>query len=239
MKGPLMSDNWWDGPMLAFDLETTGVKVETDRIVTAHIGNNDYLCNPGIPIPAEATNIHGISDGDAVYGSKPSKVLSDIHHYLLTATDEGIPIVGFNLAFDFTLLDREFRRHTPRLRLPFGMLAVDGYVLDKHVDKWRSGSRTLVNVATHWGVTLDNAHTASADAYAAVDIVRAIGRKHGTAQATAVEPALTTDLNRLQFDQQQWRSEQCQSLEQYLRRKNPSIVIDPDWPVIPIWKTTN
>jgi len=58
-------------PLVFFDLETTGVNTATDRIVQISMikvfpdGKEDkynYFVNPGIPIPAEATAIHGITD---------------------------------------------------------------------------------------------------------------------------------------------------------------------------------
>ena len=60
-------------PLVVFDLETTGKRVQTDRIVEISLlkllpdGTNQIKTlrlNPGIPIPAEATAIHGITDAD-------------------------------------------------------------------------------------------------------------------------------------------------------------------------------
>jgi len=60
-------------PLVVLDLETTGKKVQTDRIVEISLlkllpdGTNQIKTrriNPGIPIPAEATAIHGITDAD-------------------------------------------------------------------------------------------------------------------------------------------------------------------------------
>ena len=60
-------------PLVILDLETTGKKVQTDRIVDISLlkllpdGTNQiktHRLNPGIPIPAEATAIHGITDAD-------------------------------------------------------------------------------------------------------------------------------------------------------------------------------
>jgi DNA polymerase-3 subunit epsilon len=64
---------WAKKPIAVFDLETTGLDHRTSRIVTAcaallnpdgSISGNDveWLANPGIPIPAEATAVHGITD---------------------------------------------------------------------------------------------------------------------------------------------------------------------------------
>ena len=58
-------------PICFFDLETTGVNITTDRIVEISIlkvfpdGKEEkktWLVNPEMPIPAQATAVHGISD---------------------------------------------------------------------------------------------------------------------------------------------------------------------------------
>ena len=65
--------NWWEGPVATFDLETTGLDVLEDRIVQAAIlvieldgttreGGWSGLTDPGVKIPAEATEIHDITD---------------------------------------------------------------------------------------------------------------------------------------------------------------------------------
>lgn len=67
-----MSEPWHLGMMCAFDLETTGVDVETDRIVTACVAWLDgsgkaaprvrtWLAWPGIEIPEKVTEIHGVT----------------------------------------------------------------------------------------------------------------------------------------------------------------------------------
>lgn len=63
---------WYEGPLAAFDTETTGVDVETDRIVSAAVVVQDaagtrprvsrWLVNPGVPVPAGATAVHGLTD---------------------------------------------------------------------------------------------------------------------------------------------------------------------------------
>ena len=60
-------------PLAIFDLETTGIRVATDRIVEICIirveadnstGVHTFRVNPEMPIPLDATLIHGISDDD-------------------------------------------------------------------------------------------------------------------------------------------------------------------------------
>jgi len=60
-------------PLCIFDLETTGTNVGKDRIVEicvlkvypdASRESKTWLVNPEMPIPAESTAIHGISNED-------------------------------------------------------------------------------------------------------------------------------------------------------------------------------
>jgi DNA polymerase-3 subunit epsilon len=62
---------WHKASMIGFDLETTGVNVEQDRIITACLalirpGHDtevrSTVINPGIPVPDEAANVHGPKD---------------------------------------------------------------------------------------------------------------------------------------------------------------------------------
>jgi len=102
-------------PLVVFDLETTGVSVTHDRIVEICLLKvfpdfreeiRTYLVNPGIPIPAGATAVHGISNADVA--DKPSfKELSAELNIYLRDCDFG----GFNSnKFDFPMLVEEFFR---------------------------------------------------------------------------------------------------------------------------------
>ena len=60
-------------PIIFFDLETTGIDIARDRIVEISMVKvmpdgeeivRTRRINPGMPIPAEATAIHGITDED-------------------------------------------------------------------------------------------------------------------------------------------------------------------------------
>jgi len=78
-------------PLVVFDLETTGIQIQRDRIVEISMlkafPNGDeelrtYRVNPGIPIPKEASAIHGIYDIDVQ--DKPSfkELAKEIEHFL-------------------------------------------------------------------------------------------------------------------------------------------------------------
>jgi DNA polymerase-3 subunit epsilon len=102
-------------PLVIFDLETTGVNTSSDRIVEicmikvfpeGHEELRTYRINPEIPIPPQATAVHGISDEDIA--DKPTfKMLAAELNQFMQECDFG----GFNSnKFDFPMLVEEFYR---------------------------------------------------------------------------------------------------------------------------------
>jgi DNA polymerase-3 subunit epsilon len=104
-----------DRPLVFFDLETTGLQTKTDRIVELALikitPQGDVLervrrFNPGIPIPAEATAVHHITDDD-VAGEPPFCATARSLVELL----DGCDLAGFNIrGFDIGMLLAEFAR---------------------------------------------------------------------------------------------------------------------------------
>jgi DNA polymerase III subunit epsilon len=102
-------------PLTFLDLETTGIFPETDRVVeiaaiTLHpdgrIVRYQQLINPEIPIPPEATKVHGITDED-VREAPTFRALSGGLYRALLGRDIG----GFNVGrYDLRMLAAEFRR---------------------------------------------------------------------------------------------------------------------------------
>ena len=102
-------------PICFFDLETTGVQVATDRIVEISIlkvwpnGNKEsvtWRVNPEQPIPAQATEIHGIDD-DMVADQPNFKTLAPKVIQMIKDSD----LAGFNSnRFDIPLLAEELLR---------------------------------------------------------------------------------------------------------------------------------
>ncbi len=225
--------NWLHSPILAMDTETTGTNVESDRIVTIAIGRStgpgdwepieNSLINPGVPIPAEATRVHGISDEDAAKGSPPAEVLESVHEILSQAYVREIPVVGHNLTYDFTVLDREMRRHLGHgVTVP---LVLDTLVLFRRFD-FSTGRRTLEQLAYRNGITFP-AHNAAADALAALKLL------HILAGENDLLPLLhPSDLHARQAA---WY--EAQTLAAHHRRLgNGHVEPAPDtsWPLIPM-----
>src|SRR4051794_9834287 len=97
--------NWWEGRLVAFDIETTGLDVEEARIVTATVAAVGggaateivtLMADPGIPIPEEASAVHGVTTERARAEGKPAKDVVTAVLSLLGAFPESIPVVGHN-----------------------------------------------------------------------------------------------------------------------------------------------
>ena len=228
---------WHLGVLCAFDVESTGPDPETARIVTACVVRVDgsgamppevqaWLVDPGIEIPAEAAAIHGITTEHArAHGQAPHIALAEIAAAVSTPARAGVPVIAFNAPYDLTVLDRDTRRHALEPfgdHFPLGAAVIDPYVLDKKVDPYRKGSRKLIDVCAHYGVRIDGAHDAAADAIAAARVAWRIAQRY---------PALAAmPLGELHDLQVKAKAEQAASFQDYLRRQGKTDVIDGSWP---------
>ncbi|WP_030294207.1 3'-5' exonuclease [Streptomyces katrae] len=232
--------DWHGGVLIGFDLETTGTEPGESRIVTAAVvevragevrERRGWLADPGIPIPEGASAIHGISTERAVAEGRPVREVADeVAQVLVEHWRRGAVVVAYNAAFDLTLLTAELARHgLPSLADRLGGAqqtgpVVDPLTIDRAVDRYRRGKRTLEAVCGVYGVTLDAAHDAGADALAAVQVARAIAARHP--EVAALTPA---DLH---VRQGGWHERWARDFQSYLRRQGtPDAVIDPAWPL--------
>ncbi|MFV0127169.1 3'-5' exonuclease [Streptomyces sp. HMX112] len=230
---------WHGETLVGFDLETTGTEPLEARIVTAAVvevrGGDTVLCrewlaDPGVRIPAQASAIHGISSERARAEGRPVREVAEELAELLTGYwKRGIPVVAYNAAFDLTLLTAELRRHgLPSLSERLGGAPIgpvlDPYTIDRAVDRYRRGKRNLEAVCGEYGVALHGAHQAAADALAAVLVARAIAERH--ASVAALTPG------ELHERQVEWYARWAADFQSFLRRKGtPDAVIDPVWPL--------
>ncbi|KQR54609.1 DNA polymerase III subunit epsilon [Leifsonia sp. Leaf336] len=224
----------WHHELGVFDLETTGVDVESARIVTAHVGllgadgevkhGRYWLLDPQVDIPAEATAVHGISTELArEKGMDAGAGVEAIVDQLRRLFERAIPVVAYNAPYDFTLLDREARRHGIEPLVSPGPI-IDPLVIDRAVDRFRPGKRTLTVTATHYGVELIAAHDAGADAIAAGRLAQAMAREHGEVLSIAA-----AELHTKQID---WCREQAADFQEYMRRaRDPEFTASGLWPI--------
>lgn len=158
-------------PLAIIDLETTGLDIENDRIIEisallirpdgSQISKTRRV-NPGIPIPAEATAVHGIRDADVAGEPRFSQIAASLLEFLADAD-----FCGFNLrGFDVPLLVREFAR-AERLFSLEGRAIVDVMEIFK-----RKEPRDLAAAYLFYcGKRRDDLHAADADVQACAEIL--------------------------------------------------------------------
>ncbi len=165
-------------PLVVFDLETTGTSITNDRIIELaviklHVNGNSeekhYLVNPGIPIPPEATAIHGISNEDVADKPTFKQLAQEIARFFT-----GCDIAGFNSnKFDFPLLVEEFLRAGVDFD-PEGRRFIDAQRI-YHVFE----PRTLTAAYKFYcEKELVNAHSAMADTKATLEVLLAQLQKY-------------------------------------------------------------
>lgn len=158
-------------PLVFFDLETTGVDVYHDRII--QIGavkimpdgkelEYEWLINPGMPIPKEATDVHGITN--EMLKDKPR--LGD----LAAALSElflGADVGGYNVKnFDVPMLMTELNRIGVTLNIE------ETHIVDAMAIFKKKEPRTLAEAYKKYcGKELMNAHNAMADIKASIEVL--------------------------------------------------------------------
>ena len=165
-----MAPNILEGErVLSFDLETTGISTSSDRIVQiALVGaeadgtpvHYERIINPRRPIPYGASNVHGIFDADVRGKGDFSTIVDEVANLI-----EDSVIVGHNVRkFDLEMLESEFLRMGKRMPRPKAVM--DTYELVRRLNVPRP--HNLGALCTRHGISLENAHTAAADAAASL-----------------------------------------------------------------------
>lgn len=215
--------------MLSFDLETTGPDPLTARIVTSalitingsHRDDLEILADPGVEIPEGATAVHGITTAYAREHGRPhDEVLAETIARIRRGWEEGATLIVYNATYDLTVLrtlDPTFTVDGP---------VFDPLVVDKAMDRYRRGGRRLNQVCEHYGVTLDNAHEATADAVAAARVAWKIARAY---------PELADmTCDELMLKQATWNYEDKSRLREHFESRGQSdraATVNTSWPL--------
>lgn len=230
--------SWHNGPMVAFDTETTGTDPLEARVVSVCLARcqagstpevRSWLVDPGVEIPAEAAAVHGITTEVARRdGAPPAGVLETVAADLVATWQAGLPTVVMNAPYDLTVLECELERHDlPGLgqRLDgVPMLVVDPLVIDRHIDRFRPGKKRLEDLCRVYSVLLDDAHTADGDALATARVAWRL--------ADRFPRQLGDDLHALQQLQAAWHREWADHFEPWLRENvDADAVIERAWPL--------
>lgn len=223
--------SWTELPRATFDLETTGVDPKTARIVTAslilvapdgsELRSGEWLADPGVEIPDQATQVHGISTQHArEHGQQAPQVVFELASALGGLFHDGVPVIAFNAAYDFSVLHHELARYNyPELDCT---PVLDPFVINKQVHKFRKGKRTLEALCEEYGVSLENAHTSKDDALAAERLLAAMATKFAD---------LETDAASLHNKQVRWAKDQAADFQAYLQKQGKNETIDGSWPI--------
>ncbi|WGD36204.1 exonuclease domain-containing protein [Lysinibacter sp. HNR] len=222
----------WCQNLAVFDTETTGINTSEARVVTATLAvldaqgavteRHDWFINPGVEIPERATSVHGVTTAQAVAGGMDAatgigQILDRIRELFL----RGLPLVIYNAPYDLDVIRYEALRYgIEPLAAPAPVL--DPLIIDKAVDRYRKGKRTLEAACMHYGVVLGSAHDAGEDAIASGRVMQQIAARYVS--------KIPEDLEEIHRSQVVWAQEQAENFQEYMRRRNPQFVADGAWP---------
>jgi DNA polymerase-3 subunit epsilon len=174
IEGGMLHNIILEKPLAFIDLETTGTDPKKDRIVEISVlkilpdGQQQHRTrriNPGMPIPAAATAVHGIEDADVAGEPRFEQVANALLHLL-----DGCDLCGFNLKrFDLRVLYCEFRRANRQLSLEGRSL------IDPMEIFYRYEPRNLAAAMQKYlSRDYEDGHSASADVLATVEVLDAM-----------------------------------------------------------------
>jgi DNA polymerase-3 subunit epsilon len=165
---------WAAAPLAVIDFETTGLTPDADRIVEIGIACfaggeltnlKHWLVNPGIPIPDQARNVHGIGDADVAGAATFEQLAVELVEVL-----KGHLPVAYNAGFDRAFLLAELERAGIDTRGPEHSPAcssavdwIDPLIWTRELYRDDS-SRKLTDIAARLGIALERAHRAASDA---------------------------------------------------------------------------
>lgn len=176
--------NWLESRIAFVDTETTGRESDRDRLVEVGIvigergeiiERKNWLINPGMPIPKESSDVHGISDDDVKNAPKFADVVGEI----VAALQGSIP-AAYNAQFDRAFIFAEVSRAGFTIEEPPPALRrevewIDPLVFARELYKDEQ-SRALGEMAQRLGIEMDRAHRAASDAEAALKVLYAFAK---------------------------------------------------------------
>jgi len=174
---------WAEGAVAVIDFETTGLDPTVDRVLEMGVvcfdegvltASQNWLINPTIPVPEEASAVHGITDEMLADQPRFEQVWDEIRTHL-----EGRLPVAYNAGFDKKFLIAELERMgetTWGEELPPSMQAdvewIDPLVWVREL--YQDQSAKLGAICEHLGIPLDDAHRAANDAEATGKVLLAM-----------------------------------------------------------------
>ncbi|CAD7030890.1 DNA polymerase III subunit epsilon [Pseudorhizobium endolithicum] len=164
---------------VVLDTETTGLDVRQDRIVQigairmhgADILETqvfDVIINPGIPIPAGSSRVHGLADADVSGRPNFAQVARELETFIGNRV-----VVGHSINFDLAMLRNEAHRHGVRWKEPRWLdIALMSVAITPGLV-----SPSLDNLALTYGIEIEGRHTALGDARATAAVYAAMQQR--------------------------------------------------------------
>lgn len=233
--------HWYEGPLAALSLRATGPDTEADRLVTAAVVVQDlagarprvlrWLVSPGVALTDEEAGRHGLTRNQVERtGRWPAPVMEEVGRALAGHAAAGRPLVVAQAPATLTLLDRELLRHRASSLDAYlagaPLTVLDPCVLDRHLDRYRKGSRELDALCARYTVPPAPAYDVADGARAAIEVVRALGR----AFAPRLQRLTPSELHALQAD---WHAAQVRGGTGRGARDRTPERADTAWPLRP------
>lgn len=241
----MTTPHWTAGVLYSFDIESTSADPLTAHVVSAtlakldggeYVDDRSWLVKPAVPIPAEATEIHGITNEHVEeFGTDPRAALEEIVTMLAQVLRSRRVLVVFNAAYDLTMVEKQCEYYgipglRERLEEHHWETVIDPFVLGKgvahyHLQKFEKGRKfTLPALCSYYGVDFEESHDAKADAVGA--------GKLAVALVTSAEFLSTRGPKAMHQLQRIWRTKAQNSLREYFDKKAiEHDGVDAGWPL--------
>lgn len=221
-----------------FDTETSGLKFEEGaRILScsaytypvkdeSRLVKHTWTLNWGIDIPEEASKVNGLTrEYLEKHGrTDTTQALREMYDVIFGA----YTIVAYNLPFDMSMLHSHWKEYSKFYREYVEKSRrkqfVDPLVIDKALDPFRKGKRTLMATAKHYGVKVDEdkLHDASYDVEVLMDVYKAVVNRY---------VAMGHDMSVIKSFQTTHKASQARGLQSYFRRQGRDEYVDPGFPI--------
>lgn len=228
---------WLDGPLLALKLETTGrtndgllpvafglVWFDGGEVVKQRTG----LINPGVPIHAQDSQAHGITDAMVQEkGGDLWRSVDGIFQFMREAALAQAPLIGIELRYELTMLDSLLRQsHEGKGMRDLGWdgIVLDAHTLDRSLDAFRKGDRHPIALCRHYGVG-GGTHQPAADCIAAFRVLTRIAQLN----PTILEESLSDLFVQEQLAHKEWV--QSYSRWRVKKGRTPLEEEEADWPL--------
>ncbi|WP_405569164.1 hypothetical protein OG317_11300 [Streptomyces sp. NBC_01167] len=220
---------WHHRRLMSLDIAATGPRTGVDRILATALRvsegpGRDRLIDPGPGLALDPRTTHGITlDRARADGLPPERALDETADAVAAHLATKELLVVWHAPYVLTFMESELLRHGLRPlaeRCPAGLFPLcDPLVVDRHVDRYRGGGRSLRKVTAWYGVPHENPGDPGSDAQAALVLAEVLGACH---------PSLgRLSRSALHHEQTLWRERQASDAEAY----HPERKQDHRWPL--------